>query len=120
MNAINNGDAVGTPTTSKNVRFIVNGLEADTIFGTPFGNVGRNTLRGWKTNNVNLSLIKNIKFWERVSLQLHLDAQNAFNHLQPNGGIDPFLDDAGLASLETGFANDCRTNQLCSRHRVRD
>lgn len=106
MNAINNGDQVGTATTSKNVRFIVNGLEADTIYGTPFGNVGRNTLRGWKTNNVNLSLIKNIKFWERVSLQLHLDAQNAFNHLQPNGGIDPFLDDAGLASLETGFAND--------------
>jgi hypothetical protein len=105
MNAINNGDSVGTPTTNKSVRFIVNGLEADTIFGTPFGNAARNSLRAWKTNNVNLSLIKNIKFWERVNLQLHMDAQNAFNHLQPNGGIDPFLDDAGAASLGTGFAN---------------
>jgi len=105
LNAINNGDAVGTPTTNKAVRYIANGLEADTIFGTPFGNAARNGLRAWKTNNVNLSLIKNIKFWERVNLQLHLDAQNAFNHLQPNEGIDAFIDDAGLASLGTGFAN---------------
>jgi hypothetical protein len=105
MNKINNGDTAGTPITKSAVRFIVNGLEADQIYGTPFGNVGRNTLRAWKTNNVNLSLIKNIKFWERVNLQMHLDGQNVFNHLQPNGGIDPFLDDAGVATLETGFAN---------------
>jgi len=105
LNAINNGDSVGTPTANKAVRYIANGLEADTIFGTPFGNAARNSLRAWKTNNVNLSLIKNIKFWERVNLQLHLDAQNALNHLQPNEGIDAFIDDAGLASLGTGFAN---------------
>jgi len=105
LNKINQGDTVGTPVTKGAVRFIANGYEADQIFGTPFGNVGPNTLRAWKTNNVNMSVIKNIKFWERVNLRLHLDAQNVFNHLQPNGGIDPFIEDAGAASLGTGFAN---------------
>jgi len=105
LNKVNQGNSAGTPVTKSQVHFIANGYEADQIFGTPFGNVGRNTLRGAKTNNVNLSLIKNIKFWERVNLQMHLDAQNAFNHLQPNSTIDPFVDDAGLASYETGFAN---------------
>ena len=104
MNAINNGDTVGTPTAKNAVRFIVNGYEADQIYGTPFGNAARNTLRAAKTNNVNLSLVKNVKFWERANLQLHLDAQNAFNHVQPVG-IDPFLDDAGYALFGTGFGN---------------
>lgn len=105
LNDINNGDTVGTPVTNKDVHYITNGYEADQIFGTPFGNAARNTLRAWQTNNINLSLVKNIKFWERVNLQLHMDAQNAFNHLQPNGGIDPFIDDAGDNQLGTGFAN---------------
>jgi len=105
LNAINNGDTVGTPTTKNAVRYITNGYEADQLFGTPFGNVARNSLRAAQTNNVNLSLIKTVKFWERATVQLRLDAQNAFNHLQPNQGIDPFIDDAGYTQLETGFAN---------------
>jgi hypothetical protein len=104
LNAINQGDSVGTPVAKSAVHFIANGLEADQIFGTPFGNAARNSLRGPKTNNVNMSVIKNIKFWERVNLQMHLDAQNVFNHVQPNN-IDPFIDDAGLFSEFTGFAN---------------
>src|SRR5271163_4504257 len=97
-----------TPVTKGQVRFIANGLEADTLAGTPFGDAARNSLRDNKTNNVNLSVIKNFKFWERASVQLHLDLLNAFNHVQfgsiPNG-IDPFVDDAGLQSQGTGFAN---------------
>ncbi|HTB91950.1 MAG TPA: TonB-dependent receptor [Candidatus Sulfotelmatobacter sp.] len=104
LNAINQGDSVGTPTTKNAVRYIANGFQADQIFGTPFGNAARNSLRGPKTNSVNMSVIKNIKFWERVNLQMHLDAQNVFNHVQPNN-IDPFIDDAGLVSEFTGFAN---------------
>jgi hypothetical protein len=111
LNSINqNGSAV--PTTKGNVRFIANGFEAEQIFGTPYGNVGPNTLRGAITNNWNMSVIKNIKFWERVNLRLHLDAQDVFNHLQAGalssptgGGIDPFIDDAGFHSLETGFGD---------------
>jgi len=104
LNAINQNDAVGTPVTKNAVRFIANGFQADQVFGTPFGNAARNSLRGPKTNNVNMSVIKDIKFWERVNLQMHLDAQNVFNHVQPNN-IDPFVDDAGLVSELTGFAN---------------
>ena len=104
LNAINQGDLVGTAVATSGVRFIANGLEADQVFGTPFGNVGRNTLRDWKINNVNFDLIKSIKFWERVRVELHLTALNAFNHPQ-YGSIDPFLDDAGLATQQTGFGD---------------
>jgi hypothetical protein len=110
LNAINNGDAVGTPVTKAQVRFIANGGEADTVFGTPFGDAARNSLRDNKTNNVNLSIFKNVKFWERVTVQLHLDMLNAFNHVQYGSlpgfsGIDPFIEDAGIHSEFTGFAD---------------
>ncbi len=104
LNAINQGDTVGTPVTNKDVRFIVNGLEADQIFGTPFGNAARNSLRDWKVNNVNLQIFKTFNFWERAKVELHLGATNVFNHVQ-YGTIDPFIDDAGLATEGTGFAN---------------
>jgi hypothetical protein len=104
LNAINQGDALGTPVTKSSVRFIANGFQAAQVFGTPFGNVGRNTLRAAKINNVDMSVFKNIKFWERTNLQLHLDATNVFNHTQPNN-VDPFIDDAGLSGFQTGFAN---------------
>lgn len=127
MNAINQtGNAVAT--TKSNVRFIANGFEAEQVFGTPYGNAGPNTLRGAMTNNWNMSLIKNIKFWERVNVRLHLDAQDVFNHLQAgalssslnsgcptSGGIDPVIEDAGVHSLETGFANP---TLWCSAARV--
>jgi hypothetical protein len=104
FNAINQGDAVGTPVPKSAVRLIANGFQADQIFGTPFGNVARNSFRSAKTNNVDMSVFKNIKFWERVNLMMHLDATNVFNHVQPNN-IDPFIEDAGVVSESTGFAN---------------
>jgi hypothetical protein len=104
FNAINQGDTVGTPIAKSAVRFIANGFQADQIFGTPFGNVARNSLRSAKINNVDLSVFKNIKFWERVNLQMHLDATNVFNHTQPNN-VDVFIDDAGNHAFENGFGN---------------
>lgn len=106
LNSINTNpnDAVGVPVAKSAVRLIANGPVADQIFGTPFGNAPRNSLRAAKINNVDMSVFKNIKFWERVNLQLHLDATNVFNHTQPNN-VDPFIDDAGLNSFETGFGN---------------
>ncbi len=91
-------------TTASAVRFIANGLEADTIFGTPFGSAGRNTLRDYHSNVANFTLFKNFKFSERVRLQFHMTMVNVFNH--PNfSSIDPYIDDAGFASEFTGFAN---------------
>jgi hypothetical protein len=104
LNALNQGDTVGTPVAKNAVRFIANGVTADQIFGTPFGNVARNSLRANKINNVDMSVFKTIKFWERVNLQMHLDATNVFNHTQPNN-VDPYIDDAGIHAFETGFAN---------------
>jgi hypothetical protein len=109
LNAINQGDTAGTPVSKGNVRFIANTAIANQIFGTPFGNAGRNILRDYHTNNLNMAIFKTFNFSERFRLQFHADFTNAFNH--PNFGsivgfgIDPFIDDAGLASETVGFAN---------------
>jgi hypothetical protein len=95
---------VPTPITKNQVRFIVNGGVAQSIFGVPFGNAARNSLRDAKTNSFNIGVYKDFKFWERAVLQWHMTMLNAFNH--PNfSSVDPFLDDAGFASEGTGFAN---------------
>jgi hypothetical protein len=86
------------------VRFIANTAIADQTFGTPFGNAGRNVLRDYHTNIVNLAVFKNTNITEKVKVQFHADFINAFNH--PNfASIDPYIDDAGFASEFTGFAN---------------
>jgi hypothetical protein len=93
-----------TVVTKSQVRFIANTAEANAIFGTPFGNVGRNVLRDFHTNQLNLGIFKTTNISERVKLQFHADFINALNH--PNyQSIDPFIDDAGLNSEFTGFAN---------------
>jgi hypothetical protein len=108
LNAIN-ATGTATPVSTKQVRFITNGAEADAVFSTPFGNVGRNTLRDYWTNTGNFGLFKNFKIKERVTLAWHMQMLNVFNH--PNfGTIDPFIEDAGLTSLGTGFANPSLQN----------
>ncbi len=49
-----------------------------------YGGSSRNLLRGPGLNNWDLSLFKNMKFTERLNLQLRLEAFNAFNHPQFN------------------------------------
>jgi hypothetical protein len=86
------------------VRFIANTPTAVSFFASPFGNVGRNTLRDGHINLLNFSVFKVTKLSEGLALQLHTDFLNALNH--PNySSIDPFIDDAGLATEVTGFAN---------------
>lgn len=101
FNDLNTTGTVTTVTTSQ-VHFIANGGEAQTVMGTPFGNAARNSLRDAPTNTANFELYKNIKFWERATLQWHMSMLNAFNH--PNfSSVDPFIEDAGLQQLDTGF-----------------
>jgi hypothetical protein len=86
------------------VRFIANTKTAVAFFGSPFGNVGRNTLRDGHINLLNFSAFKITKLSESLDLQLHADFLNALNH--PNySSVDPFLDDAGRTAEATGFAN---------------
>lgn len=110
--SLGNAPIVNTVANSQ-VHFIVNGAEADSVFGTPFGNAARNSLRDYHTNTANLFVFKNIKFSERVGLQWSMTMLNAFNH--PNfGSVDPFIDDAGLQGIPgnfgTGFGDPQQTN----------
>ena len=55
-----------------------------------FGNLGRNTVIGPPLFSVDSSLKKDVKFTERLNLQLRLDAFNIFNHPNfgsPNNGL---------------------------------
>jgi hypothetical protein len=106
LNGINNGAV--TPVTNSQVHFIANGGEAESVFGVPFGNVRRNSVRDYHTNLANFTLFKNIKFWERATLQWHMTMNNAFNH--PNygntiPGISTFIENAGAAGAGAAFAD---------------
>jgi len=55
-----------------------------------FGNLGRNTVIGPPLFSVDSSLKKDVRFTERLNLQLRLDAFNVFNHPNfgsPNNGL---------------------------------
>ncbi len=111
LNAINEGQggAAGTPVTAKQVRFIANTPIANEVFGTPFGDAGRNIVRNFHTNILNLAIFKTVNISEKYRLQFHADFTNAFNHSNYGSvvgeGIDPFIDDAGVKSEGLGFAN---------------
>jgi hypothetical protein len=99
-----NIDGSAKPVTNKDVRFIANTPTSNAVFNSPFGNVGRNTLRDAWTNIGNFTLFKSVTIRENLKAQFHMTMQNVFNH--PNYfSIDPFLDDAGLHSEATGFAD---------------
>jgi Carboxypeptidase regulatory-like domain len=112
--AFNSTGAVNQVSNS-NVKYILNGAESQAVFGTPFGNVPRDSARDAITNNTSLQITKNFKAGERVNITWHMSMIDAFNH--PNygyngtgtttsGGIDPFVDaDAGLQAIGTGFGN---------------
>jgi len=112
MNAINDPNPNNphvVNVTKDQVRFIANGGQADQIFGTPFGNAGRNIVTDAITNTANLSVFKRMKFTEHTSFEFHASALNVLNH--PNfASIDPFLEDAGLGLAFSGFGDPTVTN----------
>jgi hypothetical protein len=102
MNA--SGGATANTVTPNQEHFILNAYEAQTIYGTPFGTAGRNSLRDYWTNIGNFQVTKTSNWGERVRLIWHMSMVNVFNH--PNyASVDPFLEDAGLVGVGTGFAN---------------
>jgi outer membrane receptor protein involved in Fe transport len=86
-----------TPITSSH--WIVNDGTAATILGSPFKGVGRNTLRGQPISTVNLSMLKNTKITERITLQFRATAYNLLN-TQFRGNPDPLLDDVLSGSFQ--------------------
>lgn len=112
---VNKGKFLPDPThaavvvTNKDVRFIANTRTANTVFGSPFGNVGRNVLNDAMTNIGNFELFKTVSVKERLKVTWHMSMLNVFNH--PNFfSVDPFVDDAGLAQEGSGFANPSLTS----------
>jgi hypothetical protein len=102
FNQINlTGDFVSV--TPHDVRFIANLPGAASIFGTPFGDATRNSLRGPRLNQLNAGLFKNIRIRENFTVQLRGEAYNLLNHPNPGYGVnaagylpDFFVEDAGV------------------------
>lgn len=70
----------GAPIALNQAHWIINDPTAAKFFGSPFLGVGRNTERGPDISAVNMSLYKNTKVTERLTVQLQADAFNLFNH----------------------------------------
>jgi outer membrane receptor protein involved in Fe transport len=116
LNELNRtGNAVGV--TPSDVRFIFNGPGSAKIFNTPFGNAARNSLRGPRLNQLNMGLFKNIKVFERLTVQLRGEAFNVLNHPNPGYGVngtnngagylpDFFIEDAGVEGSAFAEKND--------------
>ena len=107
LNALNNG-SVATVTNSQ-VRYIMNTGEAQTIFGTPFGNVSRNPATDAKSNIANLSIYKNFRLGEHANFEMHATALNVMNHFNFTS-IVPNLEFAGVGSFGNDFANPSVTS----------
>jgi len=65
-------------------------------FGTDYGNVGRNILRGPSQSNVDLSVMKRFPVRETKNLEFRVDFLNALNHANKSNPVS----DIGAASLD--------------------
>jgi hypothetical protein len=87
-------------------KFTVNAL------GT-FGNSGKNILRGPHLFNTDLSLLKNVKMYERVSMQLRFEFFNAFNNVNFNNPATTVSNTASFGRLTS--AGDPRILQAAAK-----
>ena len=108
LNQINiNGGVLAV--TPNQVRFIENTKIAQQMFGTPFGNVARNTVRDAITNVMDASVFKSFKITEHTNFQIRMTALNALNHFN-FVTVDPALLDAGNSANGNGFGDPSLTN----------
>ncbi len=100
------------PITTNDVKYIINMHTAQTVFGTPFGNVPRNGEVDAISNRLDATLFKNIRIGERKNFEMRMTAINALNHFNFSS-IDPNMEDAGLGTATSlfgaGFANPAQT-----------
>lgn len=109
LNAVPNPTPANVlPVTKNDVRFIANTAFAQQIFGSPFGNVSRNSLRDAPTNTGNFSVFKKFKLGEHESFEFHATFINAFNHAN-FATVNPFVENAGNPNFGNSFANPSLT-----------
>ena len=85
-----NAPLVITNPRSPTSRYFNKNAFAFPALGT-FGNVARNSIHGPGLWDTDMAVYKDTQITERMSLQLRMDAQNAFNHVSfnnPSGNID--------------------------------
>jgi len=87
-----------TPITG--AHWIHNDPIAAQVVGTPFGGVGRNTLRGQPISTANLAMFKNLKVNEHLTAQFQAQAFNVMN-TQFRGVPDPILDHVGRGTFQS-------------------
>lgn len=102
-------DCPYVPVTKNQVRFIMNSGQAQTVFGTPFGNMPRNLPVDAISNFASFAVIKKFKISERTSFEFRASMLNVFNH-QNFASVDAFMEDAGLYQPGTGFGQTSVTN----------
>lgn len=88
LNAINGAGNCSVNVSPNAVHYVFNGPNAARVFGTPFGNSTRNSQRGPIFNQLNMSVFKNIKIRERLTVQLRGEAFNVLNHPNPGFGVE--------------------------------
>jgi hypothetical protein len=84
----------GAPTTASAVHWILNDDNAALFYKNPFKGAGRNLYRGQPLTPVNLSVFKNTKITERVTLQFQAQAYNLLNTMFLGNPV-PLVDLAG-------------------------
>ena len=101
VGAVKNGTRSGDPTAAGYWFQDTGGVSLNTAGATAgpwaqpaldtFGNVGRNSFRGPKLFNTDLSLFKDFSITEKTKAQLQFQFFNVFNHVNfdlPNGTVD--------------------------------
>jgi hypothetical protein len=102
-------------TVSNNqVRVITNAKTAQTVFGTPFGNMPRNPVQDAMQNIGNASIFKNVKLGEHASFEFRTTLLNVFNHSNFTT-IDPIIEDAGSTGAFTGFGDVTQNPSITRR-----
>ena len=94
----------GAPISGSAVHWILNDNNAARVLGTPFGGAARNTVRGDTINQLNLSLLKDMKLTERFTVQLRGVAYNVMNR-QYRGVPDPQIRNGNFADQQGSFGN---------------
>lgn len=103
LNALNATTPSGVAVNNNQVRFIANTGMAESFFGTPFGNAGRNSLRDAPANVANFTFVKKIKLGERAAFEFRSTFLNVFNHAN-FATVNPFVENAGNTNFGNAFA----------------